>query len=181
MLTGFSEETAKRYLDEIHDREHKHIDYFNKDYVEEYCYIKDGHLTSSTSPDFTIKPKFRLVRDFSEYLDHKDSKEILGVITAEGMHALGKYNRQDLFNAVSIDGLSPSNRKDLEDSFVNNNYIVKKLSWTTIFEGVLALYFAGAVVWATYQGEYTFIIYHMMLALGFGFIFFFTVRHLNLK
>lgn len=73
------------------------------------------------------------------------------------------------------------NIKSVKDSFVNNNYIVKELSWTTIFEGVLALYFAGAVVWATYQGEYTFIIYHVMLALGFGFIFFFTVRHLSLK
>ena len=131
MLTGFSKDTANRYLDEIHDAEHTHIDYFNKDYVEEYCYIKDGHLTSSTSPDFTIKPKFRLVRDFSEYLAHKDSKEVLGVITAEGMHALARYNKDDLFNKVSIDELSPDNRKKLEDSFKDN---IKRLKDPQEFE-----------------------------------------------
>ncbi|GAB5550978.1 MAG: glycosyltransferase [Saprospiraceae bacterium] len=73
------------------------------------------------------------------------------------------------------------NIKSVKDSFVNNNYIVKKLSWTTVFEGILTLYFGGAVIWATYQQEYTFILYHLMLALGFGFIFIFTVRHLSIK
>ncbi len=73
------------------------------------------------------------------------------------------------------------NIKSIKDSFASNKYINRKLSWTTLFEGLLAVYFAFAVFWAINLGEYTFIAYHLMLALGFGTIFYYTMKHWSLK
>jgi len=73
------------------------------------------------------------------------------------------------------------NIKSIKDSFSQNIYINRKLSWTTVFEGIMALYFAFAVIWAAFAGEFTFIIYHIMLAIGFGLIFVFTIKHVSLK
>jgi len=73
------------------------------------------------------------------------------------------------------------NIQSVKDSFLNKQYIERKLSWTTIFEGILALYFGAAIVWALYFHQYTFIVYHLMLFLGFGFICFYTIRHVRLR
>ena len=73
------------------------------------------------------------------------------------------------------------NIQSLRDSFSRNTYVVRKLSWTTILEGILALYFAGAVVYGLYHGDLTFLYFHGMLALGYGAIFYYTLRHLSLK
>lgn len=73
------------------------------------------------------------------------------------------------------------NIRNLKDSFVKGKYLQHKLSMTTVFEGFMALYFAAAVVGAIYIQNLTFIIFHFMLAIGFGSIFYFTVRHLSLK
>jgi cellulose synthase/poly-beta-1,6-N-acetylglucosamine synthase-like glycosyltransferase len=74
------------------------------------------------------------------------------------------------------------NIKSLKDSFVKSKYINRKLTWTTIMEGLLALYFlVGGVIGAFFVQNTTFIVFHLMLALGYGTIFYFTVRHLSLK
>jgi cellulose synthase/poly-beta-1,6-N-acetylglucosamine synthase-like glycosyltransferase len=73
------------------------------------------------------------------------------------------------------------NIKSLRDSFTRNKYVIKKLSWTTILEGLLALYFIGAVIGGWYLDNMTFIVFHFMLALGYGTIFYFSLRHLSLK
>jgi len=73
------------------------------------------------------------------------------------------------------------NIQSLRDSFSRNAYVVRKLSWTTILEGILTLYFAGAVAYGLYQGDLTFLYFHGMLALGYGAIFYYTLRHLSLK
>jgi len=73
------------------------------------------------------------------------------------------------------------NIQSLRDSFVRKAYIMRKLSWTTVFEGVFALYFAGAVYYGITEENLTFILFHGMLALGYGAIFFYTLRHLSLK
>lgn len=73
------------------------------------------------------------------------------------------------------------NIQSIKDNFVKRNYLSKKLSWTTIFEGVLALYFLSAVIGGFLIQNTTFVVFHMMLALGFGTIFFYTVRHLSLR
>lgn len=73
------------------------------------------------------------------------------------------------------------NIKSLRDSFTRNKYVIRKLSWTTIFEGLLALYFTGAVIGGIYLENTMFIFFHLMLALGYGTIFYFSLRHLSLK
>jgi len=73
------------------------------------------------------------------------------------------------------------NIKTLADSFTKHRYLSKKLSWTTVFEGILALYFLGAVIGGIVMQNTTFMIFHLMLAIGYGAIFIFTVRHANAK
>lgn len=73
------------------------------------------------------------------------------------------------------------NIQSIRDGFTKNNYLSRKLSWTTIGEGMLTLYFSGAAVAGIFLENTTFLFFHVLLALGFGAIFFFTVRHLSLK
>ncbi|MEO0528161.1 MAG: hypothetical protein AAFZ89_13095 [Bacteroidota bacterium] len=118
LLTGFSQARAATYINEIYDEEA--IDYFDNDYVGEYNYLKESHLTFSNSADFTIKPSFRLIKNFEEYSKNSNNREVFGILTAEGMHALAKYRNNDLFNAESIDTLAPENQKKLKQSFIGN-------------------------------------------------------------
>lgn len=73
------------------------------------------------------------------------------------------------------------NIRKLGDSFNKGKYRAYKLSWTTIFEGIFMLYFIAAVVAGIYRGDTSFIIFHLLLAVGYGGIFFFTLWHLRLK
>lgn len=73
------------------------------------------------------------------------------------------------------------NIKSLTDSFNKTKYVSKKLSWTTILEGILAVYFFGAVVSGLILQNTTFVVFHLMLAIGYGAIFFFTLRHVSTK
>lgn len=73
------------------------------------------------------------------------------------------------------------NLQGMKDSFVKRNYLTTKITWTTIGEGLLTLYFIGAVVGAFYVQNTTFIVFHLMLALGFGTIFYYSIKHLSLK
>lgn len=73
------------------------------------------------------------------------------------------------------------NIKSAQDSFAKRKYLSRKVSWTTIGEGLLAVYFAAAVVGAFYVQNTTFIVFHLMLALGYGAIFFYSIRHLSLR
>lgn len=73
------------------------------------------------------------------------------------------------------------NIKSINDSIGSKKYLAKKISWTTIFEGVLALYFLAAIIGAIYLQNTTFIIFHLMLFIGYSGIFYYTLRHLRLK
>jgi len=73
------------------------------------------------------------------------------------------------------------NIKTMRDSFRKHKYLTRKITWSTVLEGVLALYFAGAVVGGLYIQNTTFLIFHLLLALGYGAIFYFTLRHLTIK
>lgn len=64
---------------------------------------------------------------------------------------------------------------------VKNKYVDRKLEWTTIGEGLLALYFLGAIFLGFYVQNTTFIAFHAMLAFGYGSIFFFTLKHRQLS
>ena len=69
----------------------------------------------------------------------------------------------------------------IKDSFQKSKYRTFKLEWTTIGEGLLTLYFIGGIVGGVYLQQPVFLLFHSLLAIGYGTIFFYTVKHLNLK
>ena len=73
------------------------------------------------------------------------------------------------------------NIKGVQDSFSERKYRNYRLSWTTIFEGILTLYFLFAFAAGIYWNDRSFLFFHGLLAIGYGSIFIYTVRHLSLK
>ncbi|MEM9886735.1 MAG: cellulose synthase family protein [Bacteroidota bacterium] len=73
------------------------------------------------------------------------------------------------------------NIQGISDSFKKSNYRNYKISWTTIFEGILAIYFTVAVIYGFQSQQTDFILFHLLLAVGYGTIFIYTLRHLSPK
>ena len=73
------------------------------------------------------------------------------------------------------------NIKGIKDKIGKRKYLATKLPITTIFEGLLALYFLAAVVAGIYLQNLTFLLFHMALAFGFGTICYYSVQHYRLK
>jgi cellulose synthase/poly-beta-1,6-N-acetylglucosamine synthase-like glycosyltransferase len=73
------------------------------------------------------------------------------------------------------------NIQGLTDSLRKRNYLAGQISWTTVLEGLLAIYFLAAVVAGLYFGDRTFIVFHLLLMVGYGSICFYTIRHLRLR
>jgi cellulose synthase/poly-beta-1,6-N-acetylglucosamine synthase-like glycosyltransferase len=69
--------------------------------------------------------------------------------------------------------------KSEKDSFARKAYVARKLSWTTIGEGLLAVFFVLGAAAGIYLRTYTFFLLHLMLAFGYGAIFYYSVRHLR--
>ncbi len=69
------------------------------------------------------------------------------------------------------------NIQQIQDSFKKGFYEASKVSFTTIIEGLLALYFLFAIIIGVDQGKTSFIIYHLMLMVGFGSIFIYSIKH----
>ncbi len=66
------------------------------------------------------------------------------------------------------------------DSF-KKHYGSAQISWSTVLEGVLACYFLGAIIIGIMGGKTLFLIYHLMLMIGFGSVFFYSIIHLRNK
>jgi len=68
------------------------------------------------------------------------------------------------------------NISSLKDSWKGNKYLRKKVSFNVIFEGLLAGYFAfgmySAFVVGDKGGDFALFPFHLMLFLGFGYVFF---------
>jgi hypothetical protein len=60
------------------------------------------------------------------------------------------------------------------------DYVSKRIPRTTFFEGILALYFATAIVLGVVVREYGFIIFHLLLAFGYGSVCLYTLYHWRL-
>ncbi len=73
------------------------------------------------------------------------------------------------------------NIKGVKDSFRKRLYLVGKLNWVTIAEGFATLYFMMAIYLGYQYGNTGFVPFHTMLALGFGGIFYYSVKHLSYK
>ena len=68
------------------------------------------------------------------------------------------------------------NISSLTDSWKGNKYLRKKVSFNVVFEGLLAVYFAfgmySAFVVGDTGGDFALFPFHLMLFLGFGYVFF---------
>ncbi len=62
-------------------------------------------------------------------------------------------------------------------SWLDKKYRVVKLSPLTAVEALLTLYFAFGLVLAFVVDDFGMIPFHLMLTLGFGFVFFYSVKH----
>ena len=61
------------------------------------------------------------------------------------------------------------------DDWNGNNYLASKISVLTIFEGLLMLYFIMGIYLGIHFGDYGLIPFHIMLSVGFGYVFFSTI------
>lgn len=73
------------------------------------------------------------------------------------------------------------NIQSIRDTFMRRQYLNSKISWTTFMEGLLAIYFLLAVVMGVYLGNTSFLLMHGTMALGYGAIFFYTLRHMRVS
>ena len=60
----------------------------------------------------------------------------------------------------------------------NNMYLSNKLTWTTLLEGLLSIYFFVGIVIGLAVGDYGLILFHLMLALGYAGIFYYSIKKL---
>ncbi len=68
-----------------------------------------------------------------------------------------------------------------KDTYKNTLYASNKLSTTTIMEGLLSLYFLFAIVAGLVNHNKMFLIFHALLMVGYGTIFYFSVKHAKYK
>ncbi|GAB3818374.1 cellulose synthase family protein [Pontibacter rugosus] len=57
-----------------------------------------------------------------------------------------------------------------------NLYRSLKIPFTTYLEGVLGLLFLGTAAWSVAQGEYAFLVFHLMLAIGYLLVFYYSFQ-----
>lgn len=67
--------------------------------------------------------------------------------------------------------------KTIADTFKKGSYWSKKISAVTILEGILAIYFGAAAVAGIMTQNYIFLALHIMLLIGYGYIFFLSLKH----
>lgn len=65
------------------------------------------------------------------------------------------------------------------ESWMSNQYIKPKLTWGTVLEGLLCLYFVVGICSAWWLNDFGLIIFHVMLAIGFGIIFYHSLKSLR--
>ncbi len=69
--------------------------------------------------------------------------------------------------------------QSLSDSFKGTKYLAQKITWTTIMELILTLYFLFGFISGLVIGNGAFLVFHCLLAIGYGTITFYTILHLN--
>ena len=72
------------------------------------------------------------------------------------------------------------NIRNIQDTFKKEKYRSGKLDITTVLEGLLCLYFLFAIIMGFYLGDRSMILFHGMLALGYGGIFIYSIKHLKI-
>ncbi|NND05710.1 MAG: glycosyltransferase [Saprospiraceae bacterium] len=69
--------------------------------------------------------------------------------------------------------------KNISDRLNKRKYLTGKLSATTVVEGFLCLYFIFAIFLGIYIDDCSLVLFHLLLAFGYGAIFYFSVKHLS--
>ncbi|MCA6078051.1 glycosyltransferase [Fulvivirga sp. 1062] len=65
------------------------------------------------------------------------------------------------------------------DSWKNNRYVKRGFSWRTVAEGFLTLYFGFGLLSGFRAGDPGLMLFHLMLMLGFGFVFYQSVKSIH--
>jgi len=73
------------------------------------------------------------------------------------------------------------NIKKITDKMRNKKYHSYSISKVTIMEGALSLYFLAAIIAGVATGNMKMLPLHLMLCLGYGGIFYFTIKHLSAR
>ncbi|MEM9299398.1 MAG: cellulose synthase family protein [Bacteroidota bacterium] len=68
------------------------------------------------------------------------------------------------------------NITDKKESWEGNVYIKPSFTWLTFLEGMLCLYFIGGIAVGISLHDWGLIIFHVMLAIGFGSVFYHSVK-----
>jgi cellulose synthase/poly-beta-1,6-N-acetylglucosamine synthase-like glycosyltransferase len=63
-----------------------------------------------------------------------------------------------------------------KDSWKNNTYLRPTINWLTLLEGALCLYFIFGIVSGIRLHDTGLIFFHVLLSLGFGLVFYYSVR-----
>ena len=64
---------------------------------------------------------------------------------------------------------------DIKDSWKGNKYLKYNLSISTFLEGLLAIYFIGGIIIGILLGDFGLLFFHIMLAVGFGSVFLYSI------
>ncbi|MCG8307381.1 MAG: glycosyltransferase family 2 protein [Cytophagales bacterium] len=76
------------------------------------------------------------------------------------------FIRTPKFNIIGVKG-----------SWKGNMYLNQKITLSTLFEGILSLYFFAGIAVGVTVGDYGLILFHFMLALGYASIFYYSIKH----
>lgn len=80
------------------------------------------------------------------------------------------FIRTPKFNIVGKEGI-----------WKNKQYVPSKISGITYLEGLFCLYFLFGISMGFYYGDYGLLPFHLMAAIGFGLIFYFSLKHSRYK
>jgi cellulose synthase/poly-beta-1,6-N-acetylglucosamine synthase-like glycosyltransferase len=73
------------------------------------------------------------------------------------------------------------NINSISDTFQKGKYLSRKIPFTTVFEGLLSIYFLSGVIFGIFLDQKTFLMLHLLLMMGFGTIFYYSVKHVTIK
>ncbi|MBA3648533.1 MAG: glycosyltransferase [Chitinophagales bacterium] len=76
------------------------------------------------------------------------------------------FNRTPKFNTLAS-----------KDSWKSNQYLENSITWMTILEGLLALYFTAGIAIGVYLKDYGLLPFHILLTFGFGIVFYYSLAH----
>jgi cellulose synthase/poly-beta-1,6-N-acetylglucosamine synthase-like glycosyltransferase len=75
------------------------------------------------------------------------------------------FVRTPKFNIVGVSG-----------SWKSNMYLNQKITWTTVLEGLLSLYFFAGILVGLFVHDYGLMFFHFMLAAGYAGIFYYSIK-----